>query len=258
MIICHPPHPSHLSQDQDWISRTFLEQVVLVVAAQILSLCLKWYLPSDTLLAGNQYLCDEWCQGKDVLLSIRYFTSEVGCPHIVESWTRMMEFLNKDCSIHYDIPFLGKFSQSVFVFFEEKKFKFIKNDKVKTCMFWKDNNLVRTQSWNCRTEASSEKIFRQKRKTVDVKSPGWHQQRVGLLKWVSSIWRGLCLATRLFTLNYLSFSTICVRATWVSKRHQLFWRKLSERTRRIFLLLSMHVTTFSIVVTPTLGRVLIF
>ena len=36
------------------------------------------------------------------------------------------------------------------------------------------------------------------------------------------------------------------------------WRKLSERTRRIFLLLSMHVTTFSIVVTPTLGKVLIF
>ena len=61
-----------------------------------------------------------------------------------------------------------------------------------------------------------------------------------------------------FYFNYLSFSTICVRATWVSKRHQLFWRKLSERTRRIFLLLSMHVTTFSIVVTPTLGRVLIF
>ena len=94
--------------------------------------------------------------------------------------------------------------------------------------------------------------------SVDVKSPGWHSQSVGLLKWVSSICRGLCLATRLFTLNYLSFSTICVRATWVSKRHQLFWRKLSERTRRIFLLLSMHVTTFSIVVTPTLGKVLIF
>ena len=135
MIICHPPHPSHLSQDQDWISRTFLEQVVLVVAAQILSLCLKWYLPSDTLLAGNQYLCDEWCQGKDVLLSIRYFTSEVGCPHIVESWTRMMEFLNKDCSIHYDIPFLGKFSQSVFVFLKKKSSNSLRMTKWKHVCF---------------------------------------------------------------------------------------------------------------------------
>ena len=139
MIICHPCHPSHLSQDQDWISRTFLEQVVLVVAAQILSLCLKWYLPSDTLLAGNQYLCDEWCQGKDVLLSIRYFTSEVGCPHIVESWTRMMEFLNKDCSIHYDIPFLGLGSfHNRSLFFEEKKFKFISQGcrRFKTSVFF--------------------------------------------------------------------------------------------------------------------------
>ena len=30
MIICHPCHPSHLCQDPDAISRTFLEQFVLV------------------------------------------------------------------------------------------------------------------------------------------------------------------------------------------------------------------------------------
>ena len=59
----------------------------------------------------------------------------------------MMEFLNKDCSIHYDIPFLGLGSfHNRSLFFEEKKFKFIKNDKVKICMFSKDNNQVRTRS----------------------------------------------------------------------------------------------------------------
>ena len=51
--------------------------------------------------------------------------------------------------------------------------------------------------------------------------------------------------------SYFSCSTICVRATWVSKRHQLFCRKASDRTRTIFLLLSMHDTTFSTSVTPT-------
>ena len=51
--------------------------------------------------------------------------------------------------------------------------------------------------------------------------------------------------------SHLSCSTTCVRATWVSKRHQLFCRKASERTRTIFLLLSMQDTTFSTIVTPT-------
>ena len=31
MIVCHPRHPNHLSQDPDSISRTFLEQFVLVL-----------------------------------------------------------------------------------------------------------------------------------------------------------------------------------------------------------------------------------
>ena len=144
----------------------------------------------------------------------------------------------------------------MFVFWRKKKFKFINKDKVIICMFWMDNYQVCTRSWNCRTEASSEKIVWQKRSRRQIACLA-----LTTCKFVEmgqfNLARTVSRKTP-FYFNYLSFSTICVRATWVSKRHQLFWRKLSERTRRIFLLLSMHVTTFSIVVTPTLGRVLIF
>ena len=38
MVICHPHHPSHLYKDPDSISRTFLEQFVLVLLAEKKSL----------------------------------------------------------------------------------------------------------------------------------------------------------------------------------------------------------------------------
>ena len=60
MIIRHPRHPNHLSQDLDSISRTFLEQFVLVIEPRFIVDHSPPLLGSNSCLENLNAMADEY------------------------------------------------------------------------------------------------------------------------------------------------------------------------------------------------------